>query len=325
MLRRIGTRRCLEECRRGLATSSRGEWVRIVEVGPRDGLQNEAETVPTETKLDLIDRLSDAGLDTIECTSFVSPKWVPQLADHSQIMKRLAKQPGKRYPVLVPNLKGLEIAIKAKAEDVAIFTAVSESFAKKNINMSVDESLTAFDAVAKEAQSAGLRVRGYVSCVLGCPYEGAPSADHAASVRVTERLLGLGCSEVSLGDTIGVGTAGGVESLLTALFRAGVPASSLALHCHDTYGQALANVLRGYQMGIRTFDSSIAGLGGCPYAAGASGNLATEDLVYMLHGLGAETGCDLDQLVMTGAWISQVLNRQPQSRVTQARMPKHVK
>lgn len=307
--------------RRRLSTQAAAA-VEIVEVGPRDGLQNEPSPVSTETKLDLIDRLTAAGLRTIEATAFVAPKWVPQMADHAQLLKRIAKQPGVRYPVLVPNLKGLEIAQRSGAEDIAVFTAASEAFVKRNINSTIEESLASFAAVAETALAAGLRVRGYVSTIVGCPYEGRIAPEKV--LRVTEALLGMGCYEVSLGDTIGVATPGELEALLSLLLRS-IPASQLALHCHDTYGQALANCLRGYQMGIRTFDASVAGLGGCPYAKGASGNVATEDLVYMLEGLGASTGCDLEQLIMTGAWISRELGREPQSRVTKVKMPKEIR
>ncbi|XP_053701147.1 hydroxymethylglutaryl-CoA lyase, mitochondrial [Synchiropus splendidus] len=289
--------------------------VKIVEVGPRDGLQNEKTLVPTETKIQLIDLLSESGLSVIEATSFVSPKWVPQMADQVEVMKGISRKPGVCYPVLTPNLKGFQAAVQAGAAEVAIFGAASELFSKKNINCSVDESLQRFDDVMKAAKEAGVPVRGYVSCVLGCPYEGKVSPDKVAYV--ARRLYSMGCYEVSLGDTIGVGTPGSMMEMLEAVSKE-VPVHALAVHCHDTYGQALANILVALQMGVSVVDSSVAGLGGCPYAQGASGNVATEDVVYMLHGLGIETGVDLPKLMDAGAFICRSLNRRTSSKVAQA-------
>ncbi|KAM4625404.1 hydroxymethylglutaryl-CoA lyase, mitochondrial [Polymixia lowei] len=291
------------------------ERVKIVEVGPRDGLQNEKTLVPAETKIQLIDMLSESGLSVIEATSFVSPKWVPQMADQVNVMKGIQRKPGVSYPVLTPNLKGFQAAVKAGASEVAIFGAASELFSKKNINCSVDESLQRFEEVMKAAKVAGVPVRGYVSCVLGCPYEGKVAPEKVA--HVAKRLYSMGCYEISLGDTIGVGTPGGMTEMLEAVSRE-VPVSALAVHCHDTYGQALANILIALQMGISVVDSSVAGLGGCPYAQGASGNVATEDVVYMLHGLGIHTGVDLPKLMDAGAFICRSLNRKTNSKVAQA-------
>uniref|UniRef100_A0A8C6TZF5 hydroxymethylglutaryl-CoA lyase n=1 Tax=Neogobius melanostomus TaxID=47308 RepID=A0A8C6TZF5_9GOBI len=291
------------------------ERVKIVEVGPRDGLQNEKTIVPTETKIQLIDMLSEAGLPVIEATSFVSPKWVPQMADQMEVMKGICRKPGVAYPVLTPNLKGFQAAMKAGASEVAIFGAASELFSKKNINCSVDESLQRFDEVMKAAKDAGIPVRGYVSCVLGCPYEGKVAPEKV--VHVAKRLYDMGCYEISLGDTIGVGTPGAMSLMLEAVTKE-VPVNALAVHCHDTYGQALANILVALQMGIRVVDSSVAGLGGCPYAQGASGNVATEDVVYMLQGLGIHTGVDMSKLMDAGAFICRTLNRKSSSKVAQA-------
>uniref|UniRef100_A0A3P8TQ91 hydroxymethylglutaryl-CoA lyase n=1 Tax=Amphiprion percula TaxID=161767 RepID=A0A3P8TQ91_AMPPE len=289
--------------------------VKIVEVGPRDGLQNEKTIVPTEAKINLIDMLSESGLPVIEATSFVSPKWVPQMADQVEVMKGISRKPGVSYPVLTPNLKGFQAAVKAGAAEVAIFGAASELFSKKNINCSVDESLQRFDEVMKAAKEAGVPVRGYVSCVVGCPYEGKVAPEKVA--HVAKRLYSMGCYEISLGDTIGVGTPGSITAMLEAVSKE-VPVSALAVHCHDTYGQALANILVALQMGISVIDSSVAGLGGCPYAQGASGNVATEDVVYMLHGLGIQTGVDLSKLMDAGAFICRTLNRKTSSKVAQA-------
>ena len=287
---------------------SEANRVRIVEVGPRDGLQNEREPVPTATKLELIGRLADAGLRDIEATAFVSPKWVPQMADHAELMRALPRRPGMRYPVLVPNLQGLEAAVAAGAEDVAVFAAASESFSRRNINCSVDESLARFEPVLARAAALGVRVRGYVSCVLGCPYEGAVAPGRVAEVAA--RLAALGCHEISLGDTIGVGTPRGVRARLDAVAER-VPIERLAGHFHDTYGMGVANIAAAWEAGVRTFDSSVAGLGGCPYAQGATGNVATEDAVYLLQGLGADTGVDLERLVDTAWWIAAALGREP--------------
>jgi hydroxymethylglutaryl-CoA lyase len=298
------------------------ESVRIVEVGPRDGLQNEKQVVTTATKLELIERLAAAGVRDIEATSFVSPKWVPQMADHAEIMAGLPsaqRYPGVNYPVLTPNMKGFEAAVAAGAREVAVFAAASEAFSQKNINCSIAESITRFEPVFAAAKAHGVRVRGYISCVVGCPYEGA--VDPARVAEVAQRLHELGSYEVSLGDTIGVGTPGTVLRMLEAV-AARVPVARLAGHYHDTYGMGVANVLASYQFGLRSFDSSIAGLGGCPYARGATGNVATEDVVYLLHGLGAHTGIDLDRLVDCAAWISQQLERAPNSRVSRAMLAK---
>ncbi len=289
--------------------------VRIVEMGPRDGLQNEKQRVDTATKLELIARLGAAGLPAIEATAFVSPKWVPQMADAPQVLAGIARLPGVDYPVLTPNLRGFEAALEAGAREVAVFAAASETFSQKNINCSVAESLARFEPVLGAAAEAGVRVRGYVSCVVGCPYEGA--VDPAAVARVAATLHQMGCYEVSLGDTIGVGTPGPVNRVLGAVTRP-VAAALLAGHYPDTYGQALANIHASLQHGVAVFDASVAGLGGCPYARGASGNVATEDVVYMLDGLGISTGIRLDALVDVAAWISDVLGRPPASRVARA-------
>ncbi|CAL1574895.1 unnamed protein product [Knipowitschia caucasica] len=289
--------------------------VKIVEVGPRDGLQNEKIIVPTETKIHLINMLSEAGLSVIEATSFVSPKWVPQMADQMEVMSGICRKPGVTYPVLTPNLKGFQAAMKAGASEVAIFGAASELFSKKNINCTVDESLQRFEEVMKAAKEARIPVRGYVSCVLGCPYEGKVAPEKVAYV--AKRLYDMGCYEISLGDTIGVGTPGTMSVMLEAVTKE-VPVNALAVHCHDTYGQALANILVALQMGVSVVDSSVAGLGGCPYAQGASGNVATEDVVYMLHGLGLRTGVDMSKLMDAGTFICRTLNRKSNSKVAQA-------
>ncbi|XP_062046609.1 hydroxymethylglutaryl-CoA lyase, mitochondrial [Lepus europaeus] len=289
--------------------------VKIVEVGPRDGLQNEKNIVPTAVKIKLIDMLSEAGLPVIEATSFVSPKWVPQMADHTEVLKGIRKFPGSNYPVLTPNLKGFESAVAAGAREVSIFGAASELFTKKNVNCSIDESFQRFDAIMQAARAAGIPVRGYVSCALGCPYEGKISPAKVAEV--SKKLYSMGCYEISLGDTIGVGTPGAMKDMLSAVMQE-VPLAALAVHCHDTYGQALANTLMALQMGVSVVDASVAGLGGCPYAQGASGNLATEDLVYMLAGLGIHTGVNLQKLLEAGDFICQALNRKTGSKVAQA-------
>jgi len=289
--------------------------VKIVEVGPRDGLQNEPGEVPTEVKLELIERLAAAGLRSVEATAFVSPKWVPQMADHTEVLERIRRKPGVSYPVLTPNLKGFEAARAAGATEVAIFGAASEAFSRRNINCSIAESLERFRPVAEAAKKNDVKVRGYVSCVLGCPYEGEVSPRQVAGV--AGDLYDMGCYEVSLGDTIGTGTPGKTKAMIEACTER-IPVEKLAGHYHDTYGQALANIYASLELGMRTFDASIAGLGGCPYAAGASGNVATEDVVYMLHGLGMETGVDLDQLVGIGRWICAILQREPSSKVNRA-------
>jgi len=292
------------------------DTIRIVEVSPRDGLQNEKQLVPAATKIALIERLVVVGLKTIEATSFVSPKWVPQMADASEVLAGLQRAPGVSYPVLVPNLQGLQLAMAAGVSEIAIFTAASDAFNRKNINASVDESLARLQPVAEQARAAGMKVRGYVSTVLGCPYQGAVPL--AEVVRVAEALFHMGCYEISLGDTIGVGTPHAARDMLRAV-RSAVPIEQLAVHFHDTYGQALANVYACIEEGVRVADASVGGLGGCPYAKGATGNVATEDLVYMLHGLGLETGVDLDALCDTARWISAELGREPASRVAKAR------
>jgi hydroxymethylglutaryl-CoA lyase len=293
------------------------ERVRIVEVGPRDGLQNEKQSIPTATKLALIERLAAAGLCDIEVTSFVSPKWVPQMADHLQVMRGLVRHEGVNYPVLTPNLKGFEAAVAAGAREVAVFAAASEGFSQKNINCSIDESIERFVPVFEAAARLGVTVRSYVSCVVACPYDGVIAPGKVADVAA--RLHELGSCEVSLGDTIGAGTPASVLAMLEAVAKR-VPVAQLAGHYHDTYGMAVANVHASYRFGLRVFDSSIAGLGGCPYARGATGNVATEDVVYLLHGLGADTGIDLDALVDCGAWISTALGREVGSRVSRAVM-----
>ncbi len=289
--------------------------VTLVEVGPRDGLQNEPLAVALEHKLRLIDDLGAAGLRKIEAGSFVNPKWVPQMADSEAVFAGLNRREGVRYTALTPNLKGFERAQAAGADEVAVFAAASEAFSQKNINCSIDESLRRFEPVMAAAAEAGIPVRGYVSCVLGCPYQGEVRPD--ATAEVTGRLLEMGCYEVSLGDTIGTGTAGSMERLLDTLLLRFDPAA-LAVHCHDTYGQALCNILVALQRGIATVDASVGGLGGCPYARGATGNVATEDVVYMLDGLGIETGIDLPTLVQAGAQITRALGREPASRVGRA-------
>ncbi|WP_299311316.1 hydroxymethylglutaryl-CoA lyase [uncultured Halomonas sp.] len=286
--------------------------VRLVEVGPRDGLQNEPEPISTATKLELIDRLGAAGLSYIEAASFVSPKWVPQMADHRQVMQNLARLDGVTYAALTPNLKGLEAALECGVEEVAVFGAASEAFSQKNINCSVAESLARFAPVLERAQAAGVRVRGYVSTVLGCPYEGEIAPAKVAEV--AKALFEMGCYEVSLGDTIGVGTPLKAKRMLEAVSDE-VPMAHLAAHFHDTYGQALANLYAVLEEGIAVVDSSVAGLGGCPYAKGASGNVASEDVVYLLNGLGIETGIDLDALADTGSWITQTIGRPNRSKV----------
>jgi hydroxymethylglutaryl-CoA lyase len=289
--------------------------VRIVEVGPRDGLQNEKMAVPTQVKLELIGRLADAGLPAVEATAFVSPKWIPQMADHTEVLEGIRRKPGVSYPVLTPNLKGFEAARAAGATEVAVFGAASESFSRKNINCTIAESLERFRPVTDAAREAGIKVRGYISCVLGCPYEGEIAPAKVAEV--ARALHDMGCYEISLGDTIGVGTPGKTQAMIEACARQ-VPIARLAGHYHDTYGQALANIYASLETGVATFDSSVAGLGGCPYAKGASGNVATEDVVYMLHGLGIETGIDLDKVVDIGRWICGVIGKEPQSKAAKA-------
>ena len=289
--------------------------VRIVEMGPRDGLQNEARPVSVATRIALVEALADAGLRSIETGSFVSPKWVPQMAGTAEVLAGLTPRPGVDYPVLVPNLKGLEAALAAGTREIAVFGAASESFSRANINCSIAESLERFAPVAEQALTAGLRVRGYVSCVLGCPYEGAVSPEAVA--RVAAALAGMGCYEVSLGDTIGTGTPLAARRMVEVVAEH-VPLERLALHFHDTYGQALANILACLELGVSVVDSAVAGLGGCPYAKGASGNVATEDVVYMLDGMGIGTGVDLPRLAAAGRMICAALEREPASRVARA-------
>lgn len=294
--------------------------VKVVEVGPRDGLQNEAEIVPTQAKIALIEALAGAGLRVIEAGSFVSPKWVPQMADTPEVLAGVARFTGVSYPVLVPNLKGLEAAEQATGvHEIAIFGAASESFSQKNINCSIAESLDRFAPVVERAKAHGWAVRGYVSCVMGCPYEG--DIDPARVAEVARALADMGCYEVSLGDTVGVGTPCKAKELIDTV-ASQVPVEKLAAHFHDTYGMALANLLAVLEMGVSVIDSSVAGLGGCPYAKGASGNVATEDVVYMLNGMGIETGVDLIRLAEAGWAISQVLGRQPVSKVSRALLAK---
>lgn len=290
--------------------------VTVVEVGPRDGLQNEARPVEVAAKVALIEALAAAGLPVVEAGSFVSPRWVPQMAGTDEVFRSIAKRPGTRYPVLVPNLKGFEAAHAAGAAEIAVFGAASETFSQKNINCSIAESLERFRPVVEKALAHGVRVRGYVSCVVGCPYEGEVAP--AAVARVAGELFGMGCFEVSLGDTVGVGTPRRVAAMLAAV-AAEVPVVSVAIHAHDTYGQALANVLTALELGVAVVDSSVAGLGGCPYAKGATGNLATEDLVYMLDGMGVRTGVDLDAVARAGEAITRTLGQPTRSRVARVR------
>jgi isopropylmalate/homocitrate/citramalate synthase len=289
--------------------------VRIVDVGPRDGLQNEATSVPTAVKIELIERLAEAGLPAVEATAFVSAKWVPQMSDSAQVMAGLRRKPGVAYPVLVPNLQGFEGARAAGAEEIAVFGAASETFSRKNINCSIAESLERFAPVVRTARAAGMRVRGYISCAAGCPYEGEVKAESVAAL--AEKLYKMGCYEVSLGDTIGVGTPGRIRAMIEAVAKR-VPIGRLAGHYHDTYGQALANIYASLEAGVRTFDSSVAGLGGCPYAKGATGNVATEDVIYMLDGLGIETGVDLTKVLQAGQFICRALGREPSSKAARA-------
>ena len=290
------------------------EKIRVVEVGPRDGLQGETQLIDSATKIELINRLSSARLPVIEATSFVSPRWIPQLSDAEAVLAGIDRRPGTDYPVLVPNLRGLQRALSAGVREIAIFTAASETFSRININAGIVESFVRIGEIAASALTSGLRMRGYVSCVLGCPYEGRVSLD--VVVDVARRLTQAGCYEVSLGDTIGVGTPGAARGLVDAV-AAEIGLQRVAVHFHDTRGQALANVLACLQAGVATVDAAVAGLGGCPYARGATGNLATEDLIYMLHGMGLETGVDLDALIETGLFISRALGRRPVSKLGQ--------
>lgn len=296
-------------------TSSIPSRVRLIDVGPRDGLQNEKTLVATADKIELVNRLSQTGLRSIEATSFVSPRWVPQLADAAEVFAGIEKNPGIGYPVLVPNLQGYERARTARATEVAVFTAASEAFNQRNINASIDESIERFRPVLEQALADGVKVRGYVSTVLGCPYQGEVAV--ADVVRVARRLHELGCYEVSLGDTIGIGTPGKARAMLRAVAEA-VPMPALAVHFHDTRGQALANILACLEEGVRVIDSAVSGTGGCPYARGASGNVASEDVVYMLEGMGLDTGVDLGRLIETGLWLSRLLGRESGSKVARA-------
>ena len=289
--------------------------VKIVEVGPRDGLQNEKQAIDTATKVELIARLGASGLKTIEATAFVSPKWVPQMADNAEVMRQITRLNGVTYPVLTPNLKGLEAALATGVTEVAVFAAASEAFSQKNINCSIDESIERFVPVIESAHEHGVAVRGYVSTVMGCPYQGDVPPEKVAEV--SKALFDLGCYEISLGDTIGVGTPLKVQTMLAEVSKA-VPMDKLAGHFHNTYGMAIANIYASLQMGMAVFDASVAGLGGCPYAKGASGNVATEDVVYLLNGLGIDSGVDLTSLVETAVWVSAQLGRAPASNVAKA-------
>lgn len=285
--------------------------VTMVEVGPRDGLQNEKAKISTSVKIELIERLANCGIPVVEAGSFVSPKWVPQMADTEAVMAGLNFLPGTRYPVLVPNMIGFERALETGVKEIAVFTAASESFSQRNTNCSIDESINRLEPVIRLSIDSGINIRAYVSCVLGCPYEG--DIDIYAVSKICTHLIELGCNEVSLGDTIGIGTPAAANALIRAV-SSEVPVGQLAVHFHDTYGQALANILACLDAGIRIIDSSVSGLGGCPYANGATGNVASEDVVYMLHGLGLSTGVDLDKLARTGDWISTQLQRPNNSR-----------
>ena len=287
--------------------------IQIVEVGPRDGLQNEKIWVETETKIALIEKLADSGLTKIEAASFVSPKWVPQMKDAFEVLLGIERRPGVTYTVLTPNLKGFERALEAGVTEVAVFGSASEAFSQKNINCSISESVERFRPVLEAAQKKSVRVRGYISCVLGCPYEGEVPLENV--VNLAEKMLKMGCYEISLGDTIGIGTPLQAKKMVETVAEK-VPVSNLALHFHDTRGQALANIYACLELGVSVIDASVSGLGGCPYAQGASGNVATEDVVYMLHGIGIKTGVDIEKLIETGRFISDVFGRLPQSRVS---------
>lgn len=292
------------------------EHIKIVEVGPRDGLQNEKQFVETGTKIELVNRLARAGLQNVEAASFVSPKWVPQMADGSQVMAGIERLDGTIYSALVPNMQGFQAALAARVDEVVIFGAASEAFSQRNINCSIAESIDRFQPVAAAARQAGLRLRGSISCALGCPYQGETPV--AAVVDVAERLLELGCDEIDIADTIGTGTAAQVKRVMQAISGIARLDTQVSGHFHDTYGQALANILAALDTGVRIFHSSVAGLGGCPYAKGATGNVATEDVLYLLHGQGLHTGVDLDAIVDIGHWVSQQIGRPTASRAGRA-------
>ena len=284
----------------------------LVEVSPRDGLQNEKIFVPTATKIEFINRLADSGLTIIESTSFVSPKWVPQMADHSEVIQGIQRREGVKYPALVPNVRGMEMAIEANVKEISVFTATSETFSKKNANCTLAESMQRIEQVIQLAQRNQIPVRGYISCVFVCPYEGPIAPEK--TVEVAKQLINLGCEQISLGDTLGAGTPGDVKKLMDRLLVE-IPVDQTAVHFHDTYGQALANIYASLEYGVHIIDSSVAGLGGCPYAKSATGNVATEDVVYMLNGLGIEHGVDLEKLISTGHFICQFLNHPPRSKL----------
>ena len=291
------------------------KFVKLVEVSPRDGLQNETKTIPTPIKIEFINRLSETGLTVIEATSFVSPKWIPQLADHDEVYRSITKKKSISYPVLVPNKQGFDNALLAGVKEIAVFTTPSETFCQRNTNCTVPESLQKISEIAKAAKANHVRMRGYLSCVLGCPYEG--DITPKAVTDLAEQLMQLGCYEISLGDTIGIGTAGKTKMLLETVMQK-MPVEKIAVHFHDTYGQALVNIYVALQLGVQVVDSSVAGLGGCPYAKGASGNVATEDVLYMLNGLHIETGVDLKKLIDVGRYITQYLEKPIQSKVNLA-------
>jgi hydroxymethylglutaryl-CoA lyase len=293
--------------------------VRLVEVGPRDGLQNEAEPVPAAAKIELVHWLQAAGCREIEVTSFVSPKWVPQMADNAEVMAGLERRPGVRYSVLTPNLKGLEAALATRPDEVVVFGAASEAFSQRNINCSIEDSVERFRPVVAAAHEAGLKVRAAISCALGCPYQGTVSADEVE--RVVRLMKAIGVDHCGIADTIGVGTPRATQAAMERALKH-FPLAEVSGHFHDTYGQALANIYACLEMGVATFDASVAGLGGCPYAKGATGNVASEDVIFMLHGMGIETGIDLDALVDAGAWISRQLGRAPASRTGKALLAK---
>jgi len=296
--------------------------IQIIEVGPRDGLQNEKEWVPTETKISLIEKLADAGLNKIEATSFVSPKWVPQLKDAHEVFTGIKQISSVSYPVLTPNMKGFERALEADAKEIAVFCAASETFSQKNTNCSIEESINRFKPVLDEAQKINIPVRGYISCVLGCPYQGNVPVEDVANLAY--KMSEMGCFQISLGDTIGTGTPLKAKRMVQNVSEK-VPVSKLALHFHDTRGQALANIYACLELGVSVIDASVAGLGGCPYAKGATGNVATEDVVFMLNGMNIETGIDLNKLIDTGRFISSILGRLPQSRVSASALNDHLK